>query len=230
MEKPTFAAIVLAAGKGKRMGTDKPKQYMDLAGKPMLCYSLEAFEKSPVDGIVLVTGADETEYCKKEIVEKYRFSKVEKVVAGGAERFLSVYEGLKQCKDMDYVLIHDGARPFLTEEVIKTCMDGVVHYGACVCAVPAKDTMKLADTEGFCTVTPQRDKIWQVQTPQCFSTKEICAAYERMQLAPDVKITDDAMVMELFGEKKVKLLQGDYNNIKITTPEDLMLAEVILKK
>ena len=223
-------AIVLAAGSGKRMNSKVHKQYLLLEEKPVLYYSLKAFEDSRVDQIVLVVGAGEIEYCKKEIVEQYSISKVCAIVEGGKERYNSVYEGLKVTGECDFVLIHDGARPFLTQEIIERTLLNVEQYHACVVGMPVKDTIKIVDEDGFAKATPDRSAVWQVQTPQAFSYELVFDAYTRMLEANEVGITDDAMVVERMTDYKVKLIEGSYRNIKITTPEDLLVAEAYLKK
>lgn len=230
------SAICLAAGRGKRMESKIHKQYLLLEEKPVLYYCLRAFENSPVEEVVLVTGAGEEEYCREQIVELYGFTKVKTIVAGGKERYHSVYEGLKALQPCDYVLIQDGARPFLTEEIIVRCMEGAFRYDACVAGMPVKDTIKMADDAGNIDHTPDRSKVWMIQTPQAFSTELIREAYDKLiqaekeGKAADVTITDDAMVVEYFMNRKVHLVQGSYENIKITTPEDMSVAEVFLKR
>ena len=147
------AAVVLAAGSGKRMGTSVHKQYLLIKGKPVIYYTLRAFELSEVDEIILVTGADEIDYCSREIVEKYNFQKVRAVIAGGKERYDSVYEGLKALSDCDYVLIHDGARPLISSVLINANISCVQEKEACITAVPAKDTIKVADNKGYVSDT-----------------------------------------------------------------------------
>ena len=228
-EKEFVTAIVLAAGRGTRMGTKIQKQYLDLCGKPVLYYSLHAFQESPlIDEILLVTGEQEIEYCRKEIVEKFDFQKVKKIVAGGAERFLSVYNGLKACT-CDFVYIHDGARPFVDEPMLERVYAAVCKYEACLVGMPVKDTIKIADTAGFIKETPKRSLVWQIQTPQCFVTAEIREAYQKMMEAGDDSVTDDGMVMETYGIRGVRMIKGSYENMKITTPEDMLLGEAILK-
>ena len=234
------AAIVLAAGQGKRMGTQTAKQFLLLDGKPVLYYALDAFEKSTVDDVVLVAGKDETEYCRKEIVDVYGFKKVCAVVAGGKERYHSVACGLTFLKSLhekaDIVLVHDGARPFVSVEKINEMIAQTYIYEACVIGTPVKDTIKISDDNGFCARTPSRDKVWAVQTPQSFAYELICDAYDKLLkreeeiLKSGIKITDDAMVVEYMSEKKVKLVEGDYTNIKLTTPEDMVISEAFLKK
>ena len=220
-------AIVLAAGQGKRMKSKVQKQYLLIKEKPVLYYTLNAFEKSPlISEIVLVTGKDEIEYCQQEIVEKYGFSKVQKIVPGGKERYHSVYEGIKAIEEADYVFIHDGARPFVDEDMIARVCAAVEEHKACVVGMPVKDTIKIADDTGFAEQTPDRRKVWQVQTPQSFEYQLIKDAYEKLLAEEPEGITDDAMVVETMTEHKVKLVEGSYRNIKITTPEDLDIATI----
>ena len=226
MEK--YTAIVLAAGVGKRMNSKIQKQYMLLGGKPVLFYALDAFEKSRVDEIILVVGKGEIEYCRKEIVEKYKIHKVTKIVEGGKERYHSVYEGLKAMDAADYVLIHDGARPFLNQQILAHAMEAVKQYQACVVGMPVKDTIKITTEDGFSKETPERKHVWMIQTPQCFSYPLIFDAYQKMLQNEDTTITDDAMVLEKVKGLPVKMVEGTYRNIKITTPEDLLVAEAYL--
>lgn len=229
MEKQKYAAIVLAAGSGKRMNSKVHKQYLIIQDRPVLYYSLKAFEDSAVDEIVLVVGKGEEEFCRKEIVDKYGISKVKAIVEGGKERYHSVFEGLKQTSDADYVLIHDGARPFVNQDIIRRCMQEVQKYQACVVGMPVKDTIKIADEGGYAKQTPDRKNVWMIQTPQTFSYALIYEAYEEMLKTEDTAITDDAMVLERIKGKKSKLIEGSYRNIKITTPEDLLIANVYLQ-
>ena len=229
MEKQKYAAIVLAAGSGKRMNSKVHKQYLIIQDRPVLYYSLKAFEDSAVDEIVLVVGKGEEKFCGKEIVDKYGISKVKAIVEGGKERYHSVFEGLKQTSDADYVLIHDGARPFVNQDIIRRCMQEVQKYQACVVGMPVKDTIKIADEGGYAKQTPDRKNVWMIQTPQTFSYALIYEAYEEMLKTEDTAITDDAMVLERIKGKKSKLIEGSYRNIKITTPEDLLIANVYLQ-
>ncbi len=236
-KKKRCTAIVLAAGQGKRMGAGVQKQYLELKGKPVLYYSLAAFEESPIiDDMILVTGADQISYCQKEIVEKYGFSKVDTITAGGRERYLSVWKGLQAMEDNDmavpnrdgYVFIHDGARPFVTGEILNRAYEAVQVHQACVVGMPVKDTIKLADEEGFAASTPRRSLVWMIQTPQVFSVPLIKEAYGKL-LALDCRdVTDDAMVVETMTKHRVRLVEGSYANIKLTTPEDLKLAAALL--
>lgn len=226
MQNEKVTAIVLAGGSGARMGAACKKQYMLLAGRPLLFYALHAFEQSAVDEIVLVTN--EADYCRQEILEKYQIGKVKKIVPGGAERYHSVYAGLLAAEGSRYVLIHDGARPFVTQDIIREAAEGAKRYRACAVGMPVKDTVKIADENGFAAQTPRRDTVWQMQTPQAFSYPLILKAYERVRKENPEGITDDAMVVEYAGDAKVKLLRGSYRNIKITTPEDMALAKCFL--
>ena len=230
MEQKKCTAIVLAAGQGKRMHSKVQKQFLEIGQKPIVYYSLHCFQESPrIQEIILVTSKEMIPYCEKEIVEKYGFGKVTRIVEGGKERYDSVYAGLKACKDTDFVFIHDGARPFITVEMVERGYQAVVKTGACVLGMPSKDTVKLADEEGYIKETPDRKIVWNVQTPQIFSYKLICTAYESMQQKDMSNVTDDAMVVEQETGTRILLLEGSYQNIKITTPEDLAVAEAFLQ-
>ncbi len=224
-------AIVLAGGRGKRMESDVQKQYMELLGRPLIYYSLAAFEASAVNRIILVTGAGEEDYCRKEIVEAYGFQKVAAIVPGGKERYHSVYEGLKAAISSAYVLIHDGARPCVTAEIIQAAIDGAAENQACVIGMPVKDTIKLADAEQYAETTPDRSRLWMIQTPQAFSYQLVMDAYKRLFQCEEYQkgITDDAMVVETMTAHKVRLIRGSYKNMKVTTPEDMAVAEIFLK-
>lgn len=245
MEKKRCTAVLLAAGKGSRMKSKVAKQFMELDGKPLIYYALETIEKSNIiDDCILVTGEESVEWVKKEIVAKYNFSKVDCVIVGGDERYASVAnamcfiaeEKLKVPNKNGIVFIHDGARPFLTEEILKRTYEATIETGACVAAVPSKDTVKISDEEGFAATTPDRKMVWNVQTPQVFGTELITKAYRTLTekltelKAQGILVTDDASVVERFTNHKVKLVEGSYKNIKITTPEDLIVAEAMLKK
>ncbi len=228
-----ISAIVLAAGSGKRMGTKVQKQFLDLGGYPVLYYSLRAFEESPVDEVVLVTGERQIDFCRREIVEKYGFQKVKEVTAGGAERYHSVFRGLNCLSDeASLVLIHDGARPFVDRGIIERTIADAEKYGACVAGMPSKDTVKIADEGGFAATTPDRSLVWTVQTPQAFRRELICRAYKAMMESEALQqgITDDAMVVERMTGEPIRLTEGSYENIKVTTPEDMAVAEAILKR
>lgn len=236
MEKKKYrcGAVVLAAGSGKRMGSSTKKQYLLMGGKPVLYYSLKAFEDSFIDEIILVTGAEDISYCQQELVEKYGFTKVSRVTEGGKERYHSVACGLTALSDCDYIFIHDGARPFVTGEILERCLTDATEYGACVAGMPVKDTIKIADAKGMIRETPDRNLVWMVQTPQVFDASLIRSAYQKLLaeeeklLQQGIHITDDAMVVETLMRHPVKLTEGSYQNIKITTPEDMRVAESFL--
>lgn len=230
MQKAKCTAIVLAAGQGKRMGTKVQKQYLEIDGKPVLYYSLRVFEQSDlIDEIVLVVGENQKEYCEKEIISKYQIQKVKAIVEGGAERYHSVWNGLQEVNE-GYVFIHDGARPFITDEILERVYDEVLVHKACVVGMPVKDTIKIADENEFADVTPERNLLWQIQTPQVFETEMVKKAYAKLMNCAIINVTDDAMVVEQMLGDKVKLVRGSYENIKITTPEDLEIAKIFVKK
>lgn len=236
-------AIVLSAGSGKRMNSDTKKQYLLIKEKPIIYYSLKTFQESSIiDDIILVVSPDDLTFVREEIVNKYNFAKVSKIVEGGKERYNSVYNGLKCCKDSEYVFIHDGARPFVTEDIIKRAMGVLKECGSAVVGMPVKDTIKIVDDNLNVCDTPNRKTVWQVQTPQCFKASIVMEAYERLiseeksgeLIRRGIQVTDDAMVVETFydldgeGYSSVRLVEGTYENIKITTPEDLKIAEVFI--
>lgn len=236
MEKVKCTAVILAAGAGKRMQSNVAKQYLLLDGKPVLWYALNIFEKSElIDQIVLVVGKGEIDYCREEIVKAYGFSKVTHVIEGGAERYLSVWEALKVLRGhQGIIFIHDGARPFVTEDIINNTYTAAMEYGACVTGMPVKDTIKISNENGFAVQTPNRKNVWQIQTPQVFTAELIIDAYRELIenlekiKSEGIEITDDAMVVEALRSKSVRLVKGSYENIKITTPEDMKIAESLI--
>ncbi|MCD8217655.1 MAG: 2-C-methyl-D-erythritol 4-phosphate cytidylyltransferase [Clostridiales bacterium] len=231
MTEKKHVALVLAAGRGSRMNSETPKQFLELEGRPLICYALQAFQESFADEIILVTGPEQVSYCRTEIVEKYGFSKVKRIVPGGAERYDSVYRGLCAAQDCDYIYIHDGARPFLDAGMLDRARRCVEECGACAAGMPVKDTIKVTDENDYVRFTPDRSRVWQIQTPQVFSFLVIRNAYERMFEEGNLcGITDDAMVAERYSSVNVRLFEGSYRNIKVTTPEDLFLAKILLKK
>ncbi|MFT8314823.1 MAG: 2-C-methyl-D-erythritol 4-phosphate cytidylyltransferase [Clostridium sp.] len=221
-------AIIVAAGKGTRMGKGINKLFLKIKDKPLLAYTLEAFEKNKyIDSIILVSAKNEVEYCRSEIVLKYSISKVKKIVCGGENRQQSVLNGLKATKECDIVLIHDGARPFVSHKII---CDGIKYasiYGACACGVKPKDTIKVKNDVGFSDYTLDRNKLFCVQTPQSFKRDIIINAHKDI-INKDISVTDDTMVVEICGYN-VFLYEGSYTNIKMTTPDDLLLGERILR-
>ena len=233
--KKKTVAVVLAAGQGKRMRSDVQKQYLLLKDKPVIYYALKTFQNSFIDEIILVVGKGEVEYCRKEIVEKFQFTKVNKVVEGGKERYHSVANGLMMIEDADYVFIHDGARPFVTEEILTRAYEAVQEHHACVVGMPVKDTIKIVDEKQFAKTTPNRETVWQVQTPQVFTLELAREAYQKLLVEEEglkqqgIKITDDAMVVETLLQHPVKLVEGSYENMKRTTPEDISIATSLLR-
>ena len=228
--KYSCTAIVLAAGQGRRMGTDLPKQFLPLCGKPVLWYSLNCFQNSDLtDRIILVCGKEWIGYCEEEIVRKYGLSKVKTITEGGENRYDSVYNGLKACADTEFVMIHDGARPFITDGILRRGLLGAEKTGACVIGMPSKDTVKIADQDGFIKETPQRSSVWIIQTPQVFRYSLIRKAYGQIMKSGTVNVTDDAMVVEQTLGTKIALAEGSYENLKVTTPDDLLKCRAIVE-
>ncbi len=228
-------AIVLAAGSGKRMNSHIAKQFIKIRDKEVLYYSLYTLNNNEnISTIVLVARDEDIKYCQKNIVDEYNLHKVGKIISGGKERYDSVYNGLAALKGStdkdDIVLIHDGARPFLQDEMINTSIRGALEYGACTVAVPVKDTIKLVDDKMLGIETPDRKSLYQIQTPQSFRLSLLSDAYEEMKKCPNHNITDDTMLMEQYRGIKSKIVPGEYTNIKITTPEDIEIAELFAGK
>lgn len=218
------SVIIAAGGKGTRMGADKNKVYLELCGMEIIARTVTAFQKNPlVNEIVVVTGENDIPVFN-EIKEKYNFSKVTDVVCGGETRAKSVYNGLCRING-DIVLIHDGARALISGDEINRVIEDCRKYGAAAVGVKCKDTLKSADENGFINATIDREKTYQIQTPQAFKTKEIIAAHKSVN---DALATDDCMIAEKYGIK-IKITEGSYNNIKITTPSDMLLAKQIIK-
>lgn len=239
LKRDNYIAIVLAAGQGRRMQSKVAKQYMSIHGKPMLYYSLKEFQESIVDEIILVVGEEEVDYCKEYIVEYYGFSKVKTIVTGGSERYLSVYNALQTVEDEivrgnlngedQYVLIHDSARPLITKHIIEEAIEGVVSNKAIVVAVPSKDTIKIADETGTIEYTPKRSLTYIIQTPQAFEFDLLMKSYREVMKCTNLEITDDAMIVEHGSNHSVKIVEGNYKNIKVTTPEDIKIAEMLME-
>lgn len=222
-------AVILAAGKGSRMKAEINKQFLMLQGKPIIAYALAAFCRcSEIDEIIVVTAPDEQEYFKTNILDKFNFKKVKGLIAGGLERQQSAYNGIMAAAQYcEIILIHDGARPFVSQEVIIDCINEAKLHGAASAGMPSKDTIKLVDQNGIVTSTPPRDRAWQTQTPQAFKRALIMEAHKIAQVK-GIRATDDAMLVEMLG-CPVKMVAAAYENIKITTPEDLPLAEQLIK-
>ncbi len=216
---------------GKRMGAGSNKQYLMLDGMPILARTVQTFQEADcIDAIYLVSPEQEIPFCRSEVVERYGFTKVRAIVPGGSERQHSVYNGLRAIEGIqpdDIVLIHDGVRPFVSVQMLEDATAAAREGGACVVAVPVKDTVKVV-REGVVTATPPRETLWLAQTPQGFRYDLIRAAHDQAA-AEGFLGTDDASLMEWQGQP-VRVVQGDYRNIKITTPEDMILAEAFLKE
>lgn len=222
-------AIILAAGQGRRMGESINKQYLKIKQHPILYYTLKAFSQNNcIDEIIVVVAEGEVDYCRKEIVEKYKFLKIKDIVIGGKERQDSVLKGLKAASNCEVVLIHDGARPFITQSIISDAIIYANLYGATACGVEPKDTIKVKDSLGFSVETPKRETLFCVQTPQAFKYELILDCHKRIH-EEGIKVTDDTMVAERYGNR-VYLYKGSYNNIKVTTPEDLEIGRQILER
>ncbi len=223
-------ALIPAAGMGKRMGKSVAKQFLTLGDMPMLAHTLLMFQRaSEVDEIIPILSKEDMEICLKEIIERYHVTKVKTLVVGGKERQDSVQNGLQKLeKDASIVLIHDGVRPFVTNEMIEEIVD-YARKGECVTVgVPLKDTVKEVNEKGFVVHTLERSRLWAIQTPQAFPVKILRRAYED-SYKRNIYGTDDATLVERAGGM-VRVIMGSYDNIKITTPEDLLLAEEILKR
>lgn len=255
MKKHT-TAIILAAGVGSRMKSTTPKQYMKLAGHPVLYHTIKAFQDSPIiEEIILVVADNQIEFTIEEIVGKYNFTKVRKITQGGSERHHSVQKGLhKLSLETEYVMIHDGARPIVSGELLERAYNSMGKSPATIAVMPVKETIKRVDFTGEVIETPNRNQVYAVQTPQVFKVEVITRAYENLAQAlldngeyvvintnkiydeSEIKtsnllnITDDAMVVEFFTDIKVNTFIGDYKNIKITTHEDIELAELFIGK
>ena len=231
-------AVILAGGSGKRFGGDVPKQYRELCGKPVIAWTLSAFQKSRVDGIVLVCPEKDIEKCRKDIIEKYGITKCLCITSGGKNRYDSVYEGLKaveayaskagQSCAPDFCMIHDGARCCIETETIDSAAEYVMTKGSCVVGVPVTDTIQVTDDEGCIVMTPDRVRTWAAQTPQCFELQNVLNSYKSAVENDDESITDDASAVRKYGEGSIHMLAGTGENIKITVEGDLCAAEKII--
>ena len=221
--------LIPAAGKGHRMQHAVKKPYLKLAQKPILTHTIQRFEQnSAVDAIFVIV--DETDFaaCSATVLEPYSFTKVQPLVAGGATRQASVQNGIYALPaDIDFVIVHDGVRPFVTNETIFACLAAADEYGAAVAAVPVKDTIKVANQDCFVLETPVRERLWAVQTPQVFRKSLLVEAHQIAQQR-QLTATDDAALVEQLGFP-VKLVHGNYENLKITTQVDLQIAAVLLE-
>ena len=224
-----IGVVVPSAGRGMRMG-GKQKQLLEICGKPVLAYSLEAFEQSPlIDAITVVTNRESISKVE-EIVRKKSLAKINHVIEGGEQRQDSVWNGLRMLEQeqIDVVLVHDAARPFVTDEIISRVITAAMQFKAAIVAVPSKDTIKIADDSAFVQDTPKRDNCWLIQTPQAFNYRLLYQAFQKAY-SDNYYGTDEACIVERFGVR-VKIVAGNYENIKITTPEDLEIAQLIAKK
>jgi len=224
----SIGVVIPAAGQGKRMNSKVNKQYMDLLGRPVLAHTLSIFIKNNyIDQVIVVVSPDEVDYCRENIIKKFFKEDVE-VVAGGKTRRESVFAGLQAFSPaIDYVIIHDGARPLITQFLLKRVIEALNSYDALVVGTRLKDTVKVVDSRDYVLETPQRSTLITVQTPQAFLYKDILEAYKKVP--EDYPATDDASLMEFMG-KPVKMIEGSYENIKITVPLDIITAENILKQ
>lgn len=223
------SVVIVAAGMGKRMGTKINKQYIEIKQKPLLARTIQAFEDfEDINEIILVVGENDIFHCKKHVIEEYGFAKVKSIVVGGKERQNSVYNGLKEvAKESDIVIIHDGARPFVTKNIISESIQIASEFGASVVGVPVKDTIKQIDDLGFIEKTLDRKYIWSIHTPQTFKYELIMRAH-KVAIEEEFLGTDDTVLVERLGIK-VKPIMGTYDNIKITTKEDIAIAQAILE-
>ena len=223
------SCILVAAGSGSRMGKGISKQFIHIGQMPMLSRTIKAFESCEgINEIIVVMNKSDIERCQSEIIGPYSFKKVAAVIEGGQTRQESGYRGIcSASKRADIIIVHDGARPFVDNETIMKGISAAAEYGASCAAVPAKDTIKQADVEGFVLKTPDRSSLWQVQTPQTFRYNILKEAHERA-IEQGFTGTDDSMLVERMGYK-LKLVEGDYFNIKITTDADLLFAEAIVR-
>lgn len=221
-------AIIVAAGKGSRMGFDINKVFINIGKKPIVQYSLERFERHPdIDEIVIVAAEAEIKNFEY-IIKSNGMKKVKEIVTGGSTRRESVRNGLNVIKNSDIVIIHDGARPFINNDIISNGIKYANMYGACTCAVTPKDTIKVKDKLGFIKESLNRDSLISVQTPQSFKYNLIWEGHNH-KIDENINITDDTSLMEYLGHN-VFVYDGEYTNIKITTKEDLIFAEELLKK
>jgi 2-C-methyl-D-erythritol 4-phosphate cytidylyltransferase len=221
-------AVVPAAGRGVRMGTGVPKQFLTLGSVPLLVHALQTFEASPIiSDIILVVPQDDCQFCRDNIVPTHGLKKVTQVVAGGRRRQDSVLNGVRAAKSTtDIVVIHDAVRPFVSLSMITQVVDAVRNHGAAIIAIPMRDTVKRVNPDGLITETLNREELWLAQTPQAFRYDLLLQAHEQGE-ADGVDATDDAFLVERLG-RFVAIVQGSSDNIKVTRPEDLHMGQAIL--
>ena len=217
------AAIIASGGQGKRMGPAGPKQFIEVNGKPILAYALSTFNSCADVNDIILTAPAGYESTTSGIARAYGIDKVSGVITGGGSRQETVYNALRAARGADIILIHDAARPFVTKDEISRTIKTAEIYGACVLGVPVKDTIKICDSGGFVISTPPRDALWQIQTPQAFSRDIIIDAHESAR-SGGYTGTDDAELVEKSG-RPVRIIMGNYANIKITTMEDLLFFQ-----
>ncbi len=224
------SVIIAAAGMSNRMGSKMNKQFIWINEKPILAHTIEKFEDCRyIDEIIIVSKEEEIEYCRKEIVKKYKFKKVSNIIRGGQERQDSIYNGILALNEKsNIILTHDGARPFVSLKNIEDGIKGAVEFGACVIRVPVTDTIKVVGEDGSIESTPKRSTLWQAQTPQCFKKEILIDGYNHA-IKNEYFGTDDSSLVEEIGYN-VRMIRGSYENIKITTPEDIVIAESFFKQ
>ncbi len=224
--KKSYGAVIAAGGSGTRFGADMPKQFVEALGIPVIAHTISAFEACrQIDEIVIVTHRDYLVFTS-DIVKKFSFSKVTAIVEGGPTRQSSVYKGLKAI-NTDYVLIHDAARPLVTPQLISQCCTAVQDHGSCAVGVRTTDTIKLSEDGEYISSTLDRSKLWQIQTPQCFE-REFILRCHKTSAFEGFEATDDCMLAERFGAR-IKLVESENSNLKITNFADLAVAEVLLR-
>lgn len=228
MTKPYVSAIVVAAGRGTRMQANTNKQYLLLKGKPILAHTLHVFEKCKlIDEIIVVVGENEKYHCLQHVIKPYSYKKIKSLITGGATRQHSMYNGLREVNPKaDIVLTHDGARPLVHQQTLNKSIQETLVHKATVVGVPVKETIKMINGEGFVDTTPKRDLLWSVQTPQTFLYDILLKAHKQAMEEGFIG-TDDGMLVERMGYP-IKMIKGQYDNIKITTPDDLIIAESII--
>jgi 2-C-methyl-D-erythritol 4-phosphate cytidylyltransferase len=224
-------AVIPAAGAGVRMGGERAKQFLELDGLPLLAITLARFQAAAsVESIILVVSAGEIDFCRREVVARFKLDKVQKVVAGGERRQDSVRRGIEATDGrFDLILIHDGVRPLVQTDLIERVIGVGRKHGAAIAALPTKDTVKEVDSEGIVTRTYDRRRVWLVQTPQVFRYEDIRAAHQKAAQEGWTELTDDALLAERMGIP-VAVVEGSEDNIKITTPYDLELAAFLLRR
>ena len=230
LDQKRIAALIPAAGSGVRMGGNIAKPFLQLGGRAILAHTLDVFERcATIDDVWVIVAAENVAACRQGIIERHGFRKVRDVVAGGASRQESVWCGLQRIDDaVDLVVVHDGVRPFVTEAVLQETLGCAAQHGAAVAAVPLRDTLKRVSERGEVEATVARENLWRTQTPQAFERHLLIAAHRQAQ-ARGLRATDDASLLESMGHP-VKVVLGLESNVKITTPEDLILGASLLRK